>query len=70
MPKLPIQNEPKENHCPKCGDEITVWHGTEELDQSMRYDYTCSNPNCQFEGQEWHSLVFSGHCDDEGNDIQ
>jgi hypothetical protein len=48
-----------ENKCGNCNSDNLNWQHTEHLDHSVRYDYTCQN--CNFEGSEWHNLVFDYH---------
>lgn len=60
--------EMNEGVCPKCGNNGLDYDNGEMTDNAFRYYYTC--PKCGFIGQEWYDLVFSGHTNNDGEEVE
>lgn len=47
--------------CPKCSVENLDYGVLEDVDDGIRYPYTCQA--CDFNGYEYYEVIFAGHTD-------
>lgn len=51
----------KYERCPVCGSDNIIYGSMEVQDNSVYFEITCQE--CEFQGKEWHHLVFDCYSD-------